>query len=90
MNVQALKQVPPWAWIAVTAAVGLAALTWLRYAQDDEDTDWTTPKETQPPRQVRSEVPSGDRRSGRLSGAFRMRAYPSTLADASFSIIGEV
>ncbi len=97
----ALKQVPPWAWVVLTAVAGLSALAYHRWARDDDDQDWTTAKETQAP--VVANFPQapamhgtcstkGCRHDGSLAvhGAFRARAYPGSLAAADFSIIGEV
>lgn len=82
-----LRAMPPWLWIVLSGVVGLAALTWLRYAQDDDDTDWTTAKETQPP--TAAPFPAATGGTGRTTSAFRGRSYPDTLSDASFSIVGE-
>jgi hypothetical protein len=90
-----LRQVPPIAWPAGVALVGLLYLIWHRYATDDADTDWTTPKETQPgsmPLQLGTEFPAGHG-GGRPMGdsaPFRGRSWPATLFDSHTSIIGEV
>jgi hypothetical protein len=91
--IERLKTVPPAAWLLAVAALGLVVLTWHRYAQDDNDTDWTSPKEAQPPAVVafKPQAPAGHGH-GRPMGVdvgFRSRAYPGSLIEADFSIVGE-
>jgi hypothetical protein len=86
-----LRALPPWAWVGVALVAGVGVLTWHRYARDDEDTDWTTPKETQAPLVAAFPVP-GQHGTGSpmsCSAGFRTRSYPGSLTSADFSIIGE-
>lgn len=91
-----LRSIPPAMWVAAVAVVGLVFLVWHQYVLDDEDKDWTTPKETPAPANapipLGTEFP-GTHSTGRQMAAgpgFRSRSYPATLADANFSIIGEI
>lgn len=90
------KEIGPGMWVLAVATVGLVFLVWHAYASDDDDQDWTSPKEMQAP--VNAPVVLGTEFPGThsvgqqmaTSTGFRSRSYPATLADASFSIIGEV
>lgn len=87
-----LKDVPPWAWVVLTAVLGVGALAYHKYAQDDTDTDWTQARDSQPPMRAPYPNSPGTESPGRpmgVSAAFRSRAYPDSLASADFSIIGE-
>lgn len=89
--IQRIKAVPPSAWLAAAALGGLVFLAWHSYARDDQDTDWTTPKETQAPLVVPFPVP-GQHGSGSpmsCNVGFRSRAYVPSLAAADFSAVGE-
>lgn len=84
-----VKDVPPLAWMAAAAVLGLGALAWHRYATDDADADWTTGKESQPPTAAQFPVP-GQHGSGQqmaCSPAFRGRSYAGSLASADFSVV---
>ena len=92
MIISQVRRVPPAAWVAVTAVIGLGVLAYHAYAQDDQDTDWTTAKESQPPmRAPYPNVPGWAYESRPMDPgpAFRSRSYPDSLAGAHFSIIGE-
>lgn len=89
-------EIGPAMWVLAVATVGLVFLVWHAYASDDNDTDWTSPKEMQAPVNapvmLGTEFP-GTHSTGRqmaTSTGFRSRSYAPTLADAHFSIIGEV
>lgn len=87
-----LRAVPPVAWVVLTAVVGLAVLAWHQYAQDDQDTDWTSAKESPAPIMAPLAISPGAHGSGSpmsCNGGFRSRSWPSSLADADCSIIGE-
>lgn len=89
--VSRLRQVPPLLWIALVAAAGLAFLTWHRYAGDDTDTDWTTPKETQaPPVAPFPGTPAAHGTGSPMScnPGFRSRVWPGNLGQSATSIIG--
>ena len=67
-------------------------LAWHRYAQDDDDTDWTRAKETPAPVMVSLPVVPGQHGAGSpmsCNVGFRSRAYPGSLAAADFSVIGD-
>lgn len=87
-----LRQIPPWAWVVLAAVAGVVALTYHSYAQDDQDTDWTTPKEQQAPAVASFPIAPGQTGTGSpmsVNAAFRSRAFPASLISADFSIIGE-
>jgi hypothetical protein len=91
-----VPEVNPWVLTGVVAVVGVAFLCWHQYVNDDDDVDWTTPKETQPPTQVGfdcSRPPVGPAHGGGarigLSVAFRGRRFPASLAADVNSVIGE-
>lgn len=95
--VAVVRQLPAAAWVGLVALVGVAFLVWHRYDSDDQDTDWHNPKNVdQPPSAVdfpvKPAVPGAHGCPGpaRVGGAFRSRAFPGSLADAHFSIIGEI
>lgn len=93
MILQKVRAVPPGAWVVVAAAVGLGVLAYHQYAQDDADQDWTMGAADQPPmRSPYPDVPAQHGSGSPMSAnpGFRSRAYPGSLADADFSIIGEV
>lgn len=90
--IEGLRAVPPWVLIAVTAAAGLAVLTYHRFTQDDTDPDWTAPKELQAPTVAPFPmVPGASHVCGPMDccAGFRQRRYAGSLVDAQFSIIGE-
>lgn len=76
-----LRQIPPVGWIALAALAGVVFLCWHAYARDDDDTDWTTPKETQAPAVVPFPPP--------VPPEPRKRCWPDTLTSADASVIGE-
>ncbi len=84
MNVQRLKELPPWAWVAASAVAGLGFLMWHRFSNDDDDTDWTTAKESQPgavqPFPYQATGPAhGQGRPMQTINGFRERSYPGLL-----------
>ena len=90
-----VRSVPPPVWVAAAAAVGLLFLVWHQYASDDTDTDWTTPKETQPPDVVGLSptdppVPPthGAGRPMECTPGVRAVSYPATLEESPLSWIG--
>lgn len=86
-----IREVPPWAWIALAAAAGLAVLTYHRYATDDSDEHWGGVD--QPPTQAAlPQAPGHDHICAPMATCcgFRSRAYPPSLTHADFSIVGEV
>jgi len=91
-----------WLLTGVALAGAVAVLAWNQWVRDDDDKRWTTHPEWlnphQPPDQVGAPIPCrppcgpGGGSSGRpmdSGDAMRTRAYPGSLAEASFSIIGE-
>ena len=86
-----VKEIPAWGWVALVLATGTAYLTWHRYANDDQDQDWTTPKETQPPTQLTELAAGTGPASGRAitcTQGFRGRRYPSSLTEDPESLVG--
>lgn len=92
-----VKNIPPWAMVGGIVFLGAFLLVWHAYANDDDDPDWTTPKETQPSAQEAlcpTKSPCGTSHGyGRpmaVNVAFRGRAsLPASLTADSDSIIGE-
>lgn len=88
-----LREVPPWVWIAVTAAAGLAVLTYHRFAQDDSDPHWQQIEQPPTTASLLPEAPTGhDHVCAPMATCcgFRSRSYAPSLTHASFSIVGEV
>lgn len=90
-----------WLLAGGAVALGLAVLAWNQWVRDDDDPEWTSGPwldVNQPPAQLGAPMPekapcgplvgSGGRPMD-AGGAFRTRAYPGSLAEANFSIIGE-
>jgi hypothetical protein len=93
MNIGAVRQIPAGAWIIVAAVLGMGALAYHQFAQDDADEDWTMAKADQPP--MRAPYPNTPLAHGPGSPmstnvGFRERAYPASLVEADFSFIGEI
>lgn len=91
--IERLRAVPPWIWVALAAAGGLAVLTYHRFTQDDTDPSWTQPGELQAPAvALFPAVPGLDHvcRPADMCCGFRQRSYPGNLVQADFSIIGGV
>lgn len=91
MTLSEVKTVSPVIWLALAVALGAFAMSYHSFTRDDTDDDWTRSKEEgQPP--IRAAYP-GQNHSCRPMDTccgFRQRAYPDSLAAASFSIIGEI
>lgn len=84
-----VRAVPPWMWLFTLMLLGVVYLAWDKFVRDEADTDWTTPKEMQPPVQVRGISAHGRGRPMECGPAFRSRSYPANLVDAEFTVIGE-
>lgn len=84
-----VRSVPPWMWLLAIMVLGVLYLAYDKFLRDESDEDWTTPKEMQPPVQVRGIPAHGSGRPMACGGAFRSRSYPATLIDAEFSVIGD-
>lgn len=90
-----------WLLAGGAAAFALVVLAWNQWVRDDDDEKWTVGPwlaVSQPPAQLGAPLPDKPP-CGPLVGcggrpmdagdAFRTRAYPGSLAEAHFSIIGE-
>lgn len=88
-----VRGIPPAGWVALVAVAGVTYLIWHQFANDDGDSDWTTPKETQPPPSVPLFAFSPGAHGGGspmgCNSALRDRRWPDTLTESSASIIGE-
>jgi len=87
-----LRAIPPSGWVSLAAIAGVVFLAWHHFANDDMDTDWTTPKETQAPEVSPFPSSPGVHGSGAPmshSAPFRSRAYPPSLTESPTSLIGE-
>lgn len=102
MNILQRASSERWLLTGVAVAGALAVLAWNEWVRDDDDEFWASHPAWldphQPPDQVGAPIPAkppcgpGGGSCGRpmdAGGAMRTRAYPASLADASFSIIGE-
>lgn len=82
-----MRDIPPWMWVALVSVAGLAGLAWHRWANDDDDHDWTSAKEHQAP--VTAAITAHGAGAPMSCGqAVRGRAYPASLAAADCSLVG--